>query len=132
MDGHQITTNPIHLGLGGTADIEPNFTGDMAWFAGYGARHDSDGADGRLVMMSKQSGSWDSWEMHPAGHEVVLCVAGSITLHQERPDGVRSTATISAGQYLINDPGVWHTADVEDEATVLFVTAGAGTEHRPR
>jgi len=27
---------------------------------------------------------------------------------------------------------VWHTADVEGHATALFVTAGAGTQHRLR
>ncbi len=33
---------------------------------------------------------------------------------------------------MINEPGVWHTADVESTATALFITAGLGTEHRPR
>ena len=36
------------------------------------------------------------------------------------------------GEYAINGPGVWHTADVDDEATALFITTGWGTEHRPR
>ena len=35
-------------------------------------------------------------------------------------------------EYAINAPGVWHTADVTGEATALFITAGKGTEHRPR
>ena len=29
-------------------------------------------------------------------------------------------------------PGVWHTADIEGTATALFITAGLGTEHKPR
>ena len=40
--------------------------------------------------------------------------------------------TLGPGQYAINKPGVWHTADAAESATVLFITAGAGTEHRPR
>lgn len=35
-------------------------------------------------------------------------------------------------EYAINEPGTWHTADVQSEATALFVTAGMGTQHRPR
>jgi quercetin dioxygenase-like cupin family protein len=70
--------------------------------------------------------------MHPAGHEVVLCVSGSITLHQEAPDGTIATVAIGPGDYAINLPGVWHTADVDGEATALFITAGMGTQHRPR
>lgn len=38
----------------------------------------------------------------------------------------------SAGDYAINPRGVWHTADVAGHATALFITAGVGTEHRPR
>jgi hypothetical protein len=36
------------------------------------------------------------------------------------------------GQYAINEPGTWHTADVTGETTALFITAGLGTQHRPR
>jgi len=39
---------------------------------------------------------------------------------------------LNAGQYAINAPGVWHTADVSGKATALFITAGMGTQHRPR
>jgi quercetin dioxygenase-like cupin family protein len=40
--------------------------------------------------------------------------------------------TLRAGDYAINPPGVWHTADVAGETTALFITAGMGTENRPR
>lgn len=131
-DVFDIGRHPIHLGLGATAESEPLFTGDMSWFDAYGARHGQDGAEGRLVSMSTFTGSWDVWEMHPVGAEVVLCTAGTITLHQEAPDGARSSVELTAGQYAVNTPGTWHTADVQGEATVLFITAGQGTQHRPR
>ena len=70
--------------------------------------------------------------MHPSGHEAVICVRGSITLHQEHPDGATNTVTLGPGQYAINDPGVWHTADIDGEAMALFITAGEGTQGRPR
>jgi len=126
-----LFSHPIHLGLGATAVEEPAFTG-MDWYEAYGARHAADGKEGRLVGIYTFTESWDSWERHPNGHEVVLCTAGRMTLHQEMADGSRATVTIGPGEYAINPPGAWHTADVEGEATALFITAGLGTDHRPR
>jgi mannose-6-phosphate isomerase-like protein (cupin superfamily) len=131
MTVHRLETNPLHLGLGATAIVQPPFSG-MDWYAAYAARHDDDGKEGRLVSLFSFSQSWDSWEMHPEGDEVVMCLSGEITLHQEKRDGSTVTVTLSAGEYVINPPGCWHTADVEGEATALFITAGLGTEHRPR
>lgn len=125
-----LSTHPIHLGLGATAVSEPAFTG-MAWYAGYGERHATDGAEGRLVSMHTFDSPWTMWEMHPRGHEVVVCTAGELTLHQDR-DGEVTQTVLRAGEYAINEPGVWHTADVSAPATALFITAGLGTEHRPR
>jgi quercetin dioxygenase-like cupin family protein len=122
---------PLHLGLGASAVPQPEFTG-MEWYAGYGARHGADGAEGRLVSLYTFTESWTSWEMHPAGAEVVICTAGEITLIQELPEGGTDSVTLRAGEYAINPPGVWHTADVEGRATALFITSGLGTDHRPR
>jgi quercetin dioxygenase-like cupin family protein len=122
---------PLHLGLGAKAVPQPEFTG-MEWYAAYSARHAADGAEGRLVALHRFGESWTSWEMHPAGDEVVICTAGEITLIQELPDGGTASVRLRAGEYAINPPGVWHTADVASEATALFITAGMGTEHRPR
>lgn len=130
--GIDINVHPIHLGLGANAEIEPEFTGDMSWYAGYVDRHADDGFEGRLVSLSSFSESWDMWEVHPHGSEVVLCVDGEVTLHQELPDGTTGSTELGAGQYAINGPGTWHTADVAAPATMLFITAGVGTEHRPR
>ena len=120
----------IHLGLGATATPQPPFTG-MSWYGDYSARVASDGAEGRLVSMGSFSAPWSSWEMHPEGSEVVVCVAGEITLIQEI-EGEERRVTLRPGEYAINEAGVWHSADVEGEATALFITAGKGTQHRPR
>jgi len=127
-----ITVHPIHLGLGATAITEPEFTGSIDWYAGYVERHQSDGIEGRLVSMYTFKEPWTMWEMHPNGAEVVLCIKGSITLHQEHSDGSTQLVKLATGEYAINSPGTWHTADVEEEATALFITAGVGTQHRPR
>jgi quercetin dioxygenase-like cupin family protein len=132
MTTWNLEQHPIHLGLGATAEVEPAFTGELAWYEGYVARHSKDGAEGRLVSMYRFTEPWTSWEMHPKGAEVVLCIDGSMTLHQEHLDGRTTTVALEVGGYAINPPGVWHTADVKGHATALFITAGEGTQHRPR
>jgi hypothetical protein len=108
MGNPSLAQFPIHLGLGATAVQEPAFTGDMQWYGGYVARHEADGA------------------------EVVLCQSGRLTLHQEHPDGRVNSITLLPGEYAINPPGVWHTADVTEPTTAVFITAGWGTQGRPR
>ncbi|WP_119418909.1 cupin [Desertibaculum subflavum] len=121
---------PLHLGLGARVVPQPEFTG-MAWYRAYGERNAADGAEGRLVSLYTFTESWTSWERHPLGDEAVICTAGEITLIQELPEGVRKM-TLGTGDYSINPRGVWHTADISGRATALFITAGLGTEHRPR
>ena len=73
--------------------------------------------------------------MHPKGHELVLLTAGRVVLVQELAEGsgVREVRLeLGPGDTAINPPGVWHTADVREPATALFITAGEGTEQRAR
>lgn len=129
---HRLDTHPIHLGLGATAVPQPAFTG-MAWYGDYVTRHAADGAEGRLVSAYDFTESWDSWEMHPAGDEVVFLMRGEVVLHQEFADGTPAEVRLVAGEYGVNPPGAWHTMDlVSAEASVLFITAGLGTQHRSR
>jgi mannose-6-phosphate isomerase-like protein (cupin superfamily) len=121
---------PVHLGLGAVALREPRFNG-LDWYAAYGARRASDGVEGRLVSMYTFHEPWGAWEMHPNGDELVVCMQGRMTLHQSI-DGVIKTLTLGPGEATINPPGVWHTADVAGSCTAMFITAGLGTEHRPR
>jgi len=122
---------PAHLGLGAHVERLAAFDGTPAWYERYGDAHDDDGREGRLVSMHTFDSSWTIWEMHPNGDELVLCVDGEITLHQEI-HGERRTVALRAGEAVINPPGAWHTADVDHRATAVFVTAGMGTQIRPR
>ncbi|MFM5929883.1 MAG: cupin domain-containing protein [Novosphingobium sp.] len=131
MSARPLSRFPVHLGLGATAVPQPEFSG-MEWYAAYASRNADDGAEGRLVSLHSFDQGWTSWEMHPAGDELVVCVAGSITLIQEGPDGGRQSVRLGVGDYAVNPPGTWHTADVDGAATALFITAGLGTQHRPR
>lgn len=132
MSEIDLARQPLHLGLGASVQVEPEFTGDMSWYEAYVERHRDDGFEGRLVALHTFSEPWPMWEMHPNGTEIVLCTAGTITLHQEKTDGTKATLSLGPGQCAINEPGTWHTADVDGEATALFITPGLGTEHRPR
>jgi len=127
--GKSLYDFPIHLGLGAKAVAEPEFTG-MEWYDGY--IHGDDLDEGRLVSLFRFQESWTSWEMHPTGEEVVCCLQGHMTLHQELPDGGRETHELGPGEYAINPRGAWHTADADEPVVALFITAGKGTTHRPR
>ena len=126
-----LYTHPIHLGLGATAVAQPEFTG-MEWYEEYSRRNAADGQEGRLVSLYRFDESWAMWECHPLGEEVVACIEGSMTLHQEMADGTKASVTLGPGDYAINPAGAWHTADIDGSALALFITAGEGTEHRPR
>ena len=135
MAKRNLQTHPIHLGKSASATAQPEFPQDeraMQWYMDYGARHAGDGAEGRLVALYDFTGDWPSWEVHPHGEEVVVCVSGSIELVQEMEDGSHVSTTLAPGEYAINPKGVWHTANVSDKARVLFITPGMGTENRPR
>jgi quercetin dioxygenase-like cupin family protein len=126
-----LTQFPVHLGLGARVVPLPEFTGTPEWYQRYSESTAEDGNEGRLVTIHSFDESWTTWEVHPHGDELVLCVAGSARLIQEI-DGEPHSVEIHAGEAVINPPGVWHTADVSEPCTCLFITAGAGTENRPR
>lgn len=121
---------PAHLGGNASITVQPRFAGDD-WFEAYGERHAADGKEGRLVTLFTFSESWTHWEMHPHGSELVLVTQGQLILLQEEQSQIHRTQ-LRAGQYAINPPGIWHTADTDGPVTALFITAGMGTEHRER
>jgi mannose-6-phosphate isomerase-like protein (cupin superfamily) len=131
MQGKSLFDYPIHLGKGARAVAEPQFTG-FDWYQAYGERHADDLDDGRLVTMHRFDAPWTSWEVHPSGEEVVCCIQGHMTLHQELPDGSIQSRDLGPGEYAINPRGTWHTADADEPVVALFITAGKGTQNRSR
>ena len=131
MKGKSLYDFPIHLGLGAKAVAEPQFTGPE-WYESYVDRHAGDMDEGRLVSLFRFEESWTSWEMHPAGDEVVCCLSGQMTLRQELPDGSTASYDLGPGEYVVNPPGAWHTADADGPVVALFITVGKDTTHRPR
>ncbi|MGO9873454.1 MAG: cupin domain-containing protein [Acidimicrobiia bacterium] len=130
-DVFDLSRNPAHLGLGARVERLAEFDDSPDWYVRYGQTQSGDGLEGRLVSMHTFDAPRTTWEMHPNGDELVLCVEGRITLHQE-VEGAGRKVTLQAGEAAINPPGAWHTADVEGRATAVFITAVTGTQIRDR
>ena len=116
MQGTSLYDFPIHLGLGAKAVAEPQFTG-MEWYEGYIERHGDDLDEGRLVSLFRFEESWTSWEMHPAGDEVVCCLQGHMTLHQELSDGSRERYDLGPGDYAAFRDGQAGACEARPSAT---------------
>jgi quercetin dioxygenase-like cupin family protein len=87
--------------------------------------------NGRLLLVSTVAETWGHWERHPAGEEIVYAVSGSYEFVLEEPAGERRIA-LGPGSACIVPRAVWHRAIVHEPGEMLFLTRGAGTEHRPR
>lgn len=85
----------------------------------------------RLVSHFAFEQDWDSWEMHPAGDEVVYLLAGQVDFVLEQPGGNQTVSLKAIGSYLLVPRGTWHTAKVHTPSSLLFITPGEGTQHRP-
>jgi mannose-6-phosphate isomerase-like protein (cupin superfamily) len=120
----------IHLGLGARATPIPEFEWSPEFLDKYEQDNAADGDEGRLVCISPQIQTWDFWERHPHGEEVVVLLSGRSDLVQDLDDGERTIALVP-GQAVINPAGVWHRSVVHEPGTALFITPGRGTEHRP-
>ena len=125
---HDILRTYLHVQDGAriaTVDAPDSFWPELA----SGAHPELD--QGRLMSAFSFSGAWSSWERHPAGEELVMLLSGAVTLTLEEANGVRSVRLDATGAYVLIPPNTWHTASAESDSTLLFLTPGAGTEHRP-
>ncbi len=86
---------------------------------------------GRLLSCYRFDADWSSWEMHPAGDELVMLLDGRAEFLLEQANGLQRVMLEQRGEYVLVPPGIWHTARTQVPTTMLFITAGAGTQHRP-
>lgn len=101
--------------------------GDRFW-AAIQERRDLD--EGRLMGVTGQSADWVHWERHPAGEEILTLLSGKMELILDMEGGERRTV-LEAGETFIVPRGIWHRGIVKEPGRLMFVTPGAGTEHRP-
>jgi mannose-6-phosphate isomerase-like protein (cupin superfamily) len=130
-DAIDLTVTPVHLGLGSRALAVDGFDWDAQVLEAYAASVTEDGVEGRMVMVFEGRRSWESWERHPAGDEVVICLSGRMTVIREL-DGEPEPVGLGPCEAMVNPAGVWHTADVHEPVRFMTITPGLGTEHRPR
>ena len=127
-DAIDLSSTPIHLGLGSTATPVTTFAWSPAALAEYEQRFAADGDEGRLVMIFDNAADWPTWERHPAGEEVVILLSGRTDLVQWI-DGAERVIPLEPGQATVNPAGVWHTARVHEAGQAMFITPGRGTEN---
>ncbi|HEY3843806.1 MAG TPA: cupin domain-containing protein [Acidimicrobiales bacterium] len=128
-DAFALDRTFIHLGLGVRAVPLPGFSFTPEYLERYNELSESDGDEGRLVCIVPQDATWDSWERHPGGEEVVFLFSGRVDLVQEI-DGKEHVVELHAGEATVNPPNVWHTARVHEPGRALSITPGRGTEHK--
>ena len=90
----------------------------------------TDLGDGRLVGVTSQRADWPIWERHPGGDEILILLSGELDIVVETRRGNRKTR-LKAGQTFVVPRGLWHRALVRKKGELMFITPGAGTEHRP-
>jgi mannose-6-phosphate isomerase-like protein (cupin superfamily) len=120
----------VHLGTDATVTRLEDFEWSPDYLEGYRQRFAHEGGKGRMVCVLEQAETWDGWERHPAGEEVVVLLSGRVDLVQEI-DGAERVVPLEPGQAAVNPAGVWHRAIVHEPGSALFITPGEGTEGRP-
>ena len=114
----------IHLDYPGATTMEG---GEQFWKT---IRERTELGRGYLMMVGTMDKTWDSWEMHPAGEEIVYLLSGSVDFVLDLPGG-NQTVELRGRAGCTVPRGTWHRAIVHEPGDMLFVTPGAGTKHRP-
>ncbi|MBT6272776.1 MAG: cupin [Chromatiales bacterium] len=127
--GWTFNLDSTYLRLRSDVSVEPlpvdgSFWRDMA-SGNLGTFHDE-----YLVSTHTYETDWNQWEMHPYGDEVVVLLSGAINVLFQVDIGMRRTSLEKTGTFIIVPRGTWHTAEVLEPSTALFITAGEGTQHR--
>jgi mannose-6-phosphate isomerase-like protein (cupin superfamily) len=87
---------------------------------------------GRLATAYEFSEDWTTWEIHPAGEEVVMLLSGRAEFVLERGGGEERILLNEPGQFILVPRATWHTANTAEPTRMYFITPGEGTHHRPR
>ena len=86
--------------------------------------------DHLLVSTFTFDTDWPTWEIHPAGDELVLLLSGEATLVLETAHGEEVVTLHEPGTYAVVRKGTWHTARTSTPTRMVFITPGEGTENR--
>ena len=84
---------------------------------------------GWLVSQFARQADWPTWGMHRNGDEFAYLLSGQVTMIFEIEGGQKIIA-LNSREATVIPKGVWHTAKVRAPSRMLFITHGAGTQHR--
>jgi mannose-6-phosphate isomerase-like protein (cupin superfamily) len=85
-----------------------------------------------LVAQFDFEADWPSWEIHPAGDEIVVLLSGRADMILDQAGSHQKTSLAQPGSFVIVPKGTWHTARISTPTSMLFVTPGQGTENKPK
>ena len=86
------------------------------------------GFKGHLMISSYAfEEDWPTWEVHPAGDEFVILVAGDADLVLAGERGDETVRMTEPGTFVIVPQNTWHTARIRRHSVMLFVTPGEGS-----
>jgi oxalate decarboxylase/phosphoglucose isomerase-like protein (cupin superfamily) len=114
----------VHLEPGGGAgpeEVNPDFWARIA-------KRPYEGM--RLVATFQMTEDTRTWEMHPAGDEVLYLLSGSVDIVLQDGDAERVVELRTRGACIV-PRGIWHRQIVHSPSEMLFITPGAGSQHRP-
>jgi mannose-6-phosphate isomerase-like protein (cupin superfamily) len=131
----KLNQTPIHIdsasGTNQHATVLTDFNFDGPSFERYIAQHCQADRPGRLVMIETSPVSWDTWECHPEGDEIVIVIEGEGEFIQQSTDG-EIRIPVGRGDTVVNPKGVWHTADITTPIKAVYITPCPQTHHKPR
>jgi hypothetical protein len=85
----------------------------------------------RLISHFTFEQDWNSWKMHPAGDEFVCLLSRQVDFILQQNGTETAVHLNTPGAYVLVPRGIWHTAKVHTASSMLFITPGEGTQHRP-
>lgn len=84
-----------------------------------------------LVAAHHFDRNWSTWEVHPAGDEIVVLLSGQCQLIIKHNDHNQSIELNHSGEYPVVPKGLWHKALTEVATHMLFITPGEKTANAP-
>lgn len=83
-----------------------------------------------LVSSHVFEADWPTWEIHPAGDEVVCLLSGEARLILDHGDRHEEIALDEPLAFVVVPRNTWHTAKTKTGCTMLFITPGEGSENK--
>lgn len=114
------------IALTGTGAARALPGGAEPWSAAMGELKPAEG----LVWRLDFDVDWTRWEMHPLADEVLILASGAATLVWEA-DGLERQTVLAAGDAFIVPKGAWHRVLTDQACTLIGITYGDDTQHRP-